>query len=156
MVEMDSEAAFGLPTPCYVAREFTSCHSGGKNGRRLLSLVRCLVELTLPQQCVDQPYQLASRQDTCSLVVMRGGLAILGLVICRILLVVHPQRVRGLDQVVAQIHIARVHHRGLVSLELPALVLLPDYRGEPGKLGVGIEAVDILNFSDDAGDKDRS
>ena len=96
MVQVDSRAAFGLPTPYYVARKFTRCHSRGRStlGTRLLSLIGSLVELTLTQQSVDQSYQLAGREHACPLVMVRGGLAVFGLVVCRILLVVHSKRVR--------------------------------------------------------------
>jgi hypothetical protein len=52
---------------------------------------------------MDQSYQLAGGEHARSLVVVRGGLAVFGLVVGRILLVVHPKRVGGLDKIVAKI-----------------------------------------------------
>ena len=149
VVQVDSCAASGLPMPYYAARKFTRCHAGwqGTLGTRLLSLVGSLVELTLTQQSVDQPDQLASRERACPLVVMRGGLAILSLVVGRVFLVGHPERVRGLHEVVAKIPVAGVHHGGVVGLELAALVLLPDDGSEPCELGIRIKAVDIRRLA---------
>ena len=92
LVAVDSERSSGSPTPCDMANEFTGCRVFRQRvfGAVLLSLTWGLVKHTFMQQIEDEPYKLASAKDTRPLVVMRGGLAVFGLVEVAELVVMRP------------------------------------------------------------------
>ena len=99
------------------------------------------------QQTKDKPYKLAGGKHACSFVRVLCHLAILGLVVCRKLLVMQPQRVGGLDEIVAQILVAGVHHRCIICTELAAFVVFPRDGGKSGQSAVVIETVDPRDLS---------
>ena len=51
------------------------------------------------------------------------------------------------QQVVAEIAVAGLDHLGMFGLKVTGLVLCPDKAGKLGDRGLGIETVDITNFS---------
>ena len=65
--------------------------------------------------------------------------------------VASSHRVGGFQQVVAEIAVAGFNHPGVFGLKVTGLVFAPDKAGKLCNRGLGIEAVDIANFSNDSG-----
>ena len=63
--------------------------------------------------------------------------------------VASSHRVGGFQQVVAEIAVAGFNHPGVLRFKFTGLVFVPDKAGKLGDRGLGIEAVDIANLSDD-------
>ena len=61
--------------------------------------------------------------------------------------VASSHRVGSFQQVVAEIAVAGFNHSGVLRFKFTGLVLCPDKAGKLGDRGLGIETVDITNFS---------
>ena len=62
--------------------------------------------------------------------------------------------VGGLQQVVAEIAVARLDHLGMLGFKVTGLVPVPDKTGKFGNRGLRVKTMDIANFSDDTGGVD--
>ena len=65
--------------------------------------------------------------------------------------VASSHRVGSFQQVVAEIAVAGFNHSGVLRFKFTGLVLCPDKAGKLGDRGLGIETVDITNFSNNTG-----
>ena len=81
-------------------------------------------------------------------------LMVLEVIVAPELGVASSHRVGGFQQVVTEIAVAGFNHPGVLRFKFTGLVLGPDKAGKLGDRGLGIETVDIANFSDDTGGVD--
>ena len=65
--------------------------------------------------------------------------------------VASSHRVGGFQQVVAKVTVSGLNHLGVFRFKITGLVLRPNETGKLCDRGLGIEPVDIANFSDNAG-----
>ena len=79
------------------------------------------------------------------------NLMVLEIIVAPELGVASSHRVGGFQQVVAEISVSGFNHPGVLCLEFTGLVFVPDKTGKLGDRGLGIETVDITNFSNNTG-----
>src|SRR5215210_4607917 len=84
-----------------------------------------LVDPTAPQHGVDEPHQLPGRQHERPTMLVARRLMKLLVVVGTELLTRKPNRVGSLDHVVAQVSVAGLGQRALLSLELTRLMAPP-------------------------------
>ena len=65
--------------------------------------------------------------------------------------VASSHRVGSFQQVVTEITVAGFNHLGVFGFKFTGLVFEPDKTGKLGDRGLGIETVDISNFSNNTG-----
>ena len=107
------------------------------------------IELTFAEQGKDQSHQFAGGEHEGAFMFVFRDLLVFGLVECAVSRVVHPQRVSGFDEVVAQVRIGGPEHSAVLGIEVPRLMLRPD---EAGHLGDGVvirETADVSEFGHD-------
>ena len=78
-------------------------------------------------------------------------LMVLEVIVAPELGVASSHRVGGFQQVVTEIAVAGFNHPGVLRFKFTGLVLGPDKAGKLGDRGLGIETVDITNFSNNTG-----
>ena len=65
--------------------------------------------------------------------------------------VASSHRVRGFQQIVAEIAVAGFNHSGMLRFKFTGLIFVPDKAGKLGNGGLRIKPVNVADFSDDAG-----
>ena len=65
--------------------------------------------------------------------------------------VASSHRIGGFQQIIAEIAVSRFNHLRVLRFKFTGLVLCPDKAGKLGDRGLGIETVDIANFSNNTG-----
>lgn len=115
-----------------------------------------LVDTPAPQHGVDEPHQLPGRQNERAAMLVARRLAKLLVVVGTELRTREPNRVGGLDHMVAQIGVAGLAQRTLLSFELPRLVAPPGQSTELRQRFLALESAHVPDLGDDAGREDRT
>ena len=109
------------------------------------------IQAVVLQQSKDQPDQFSGSESECAFVLVLVDLFEFEVVVAPELGVASSHRVGGFQQVVAEIAVAGFNHLGVFGFKFTGLVFVPDKTGKLGDRGLGIETVDISNFSNDTG-----
>ena len=82
---------------------------------------------------------------------MLGNLVVFALVIGLVLLVVHPQRVSSLDQVIAQVAVATFSQAAFFGIKISRLVAGPGKACILSQGSLVFKAFDVADFGNDTG-----
>src|SRR6266496_6282811 len=121
-----------------------------REGLRTLPGARGPVDLTAPQQGVDQPHQLPGGEHEGPAVLVPGDLAELAVVVGTELRAPQPDRIRSLNQVVPQVDVPALGEGAVLAFELPGLEPTPGEAGELRHLFLCLEPADVAELRDDA------
>src|SRR5215211_7129142 len=126
------------------------------NLQRDSASARRLVDPPAPQHGVNESHQLSGREHEGAPMLVARRLFELLVVVGTELWTRGSHGVGSLDHIVAQVGVAGLSERPLLSLELPGLMAPPGEAAELRQRLLALEAPDVPDLRDDAGGEDRA